>query len=146
MQTGRLFQTVVLMLLVAIAASCAVSKDYSSRIFRPRNFPDAAIDSSATALHFLDMDTAEADKSNWVSTDAIMGRDSSTGTTALDNFSKTFPAAKKDSTKNTEEKEPVKNTGPVILAETKLPARKDDPVARSYDNSPVRSKKTREKP
>lgn len=144
MQTGRLLQTVVLMLLVAVAASCAVSKDYSSKIFRPRNFFYASIDSSTTALHFLNIDTAEADKANWVSTDPIMGRDSSTGTAALDNFSKKIPANKKDSTQVTEEKEPVKNTGPVILAETKLPPKKDDPVALSYDNSPVRSKKSRD--
>ncbi len=144
MQTERLLQTVVLMLLVAVAVSCAVSKDYSSKIFRPRNFSDAPIDSSATALHFLDIETAEADKDNWVSTDPIMGRDSSSGTAALDNFSKKFPANKKDSIKLTEEKEAVKNTGPVILAETKLPPKKDDPVARSYDNSPVRSKKSRD--
>ncbi|MBL0232895.1 MAG: hypothetical protein IPQ08_04430 [Chitinophagaceae bacterium] len=144
MQTGRLLQAVAIMLLVAMAASCAVSKDYSSRIFRPRVLNEHSPDTAITALHFLDIDTAEADKANWVSTDAIMGRDTSNGTTALDNFSKTFPAVKKDSIKVSSDKEPVKNTGPVILAETKLPLKKDDPVARSYDNSPVRLKKSRD--
>lgn len=144
MYTGRLLQTVVLMLLVAMAASCAVSKDYSSKIFRPRNFSDIPADTTVTALHFLDIDTSEGDKANWVSTDVIMGRDTSTGTAALDNFSKNFPAVKKDSIKVSEEKEPVRNTGPVILAEKKPTVKKDEPVVRSYDNSPVRSKKSRE--
>lgn len=143
MQTGRLLQTVVLLLLIAMAASCAVSKDYSSRIFPSRNASILATDTSATALRFLDMDTAEADKANWVSTDAIMGRDTSTGTTILDNFSKSFPSLKKDSTNIPNEKEQVKNTGPVILADKQV-IKKDGPVARSYDNSPVRNKKTRE--
>lgn len=148
MQTVRLLQTVVLMLVIAMAASCAASKEYSSKLFAPRNAPEKTADSNTVALRFLDIDTAEADKANWVSTDIIMGRDSSNSTTALDNFSKTFPAtpvaAKKDSLAAPKEKETTEYKAAPILTEVKTTEkRNEEPVARSYDNTDVRSKRTR---
>jgi hypothetical protein len=149
MQTVRLLQTVVLMLVIALAASCAASKEYTAKLFAPRIAPESTLDSSGVALKFLNMDTAEEDKSNWVSTDIIMGRDSSNSTTALDNFSKTFPASpvKKDSIAAPKEKEVNDNRSVPILTEVKPPVEKtektDAPVAKSYDNGDVRSKRTR---
>jgi hypothetical protein len=100
MQTARIVQAVALMLIVALAASCAASKQYTSKLFTPRdavakdNPKDPADKASEpVALRFLDLDQAEPDQSNWVTTDIIMGRDTSSNTAALDKFSNSFPAA-----------------------------------------------------
>lgn len=90
MQTARIVQAVVLMLIVALAASCAASKEYSSKIFAPRTGQEK--DSTGTAIKFLEMDSAQRNEDGWVSTDIIMGRDTTTGTTALDNLAVVFPA------------------------------------------------------
>jgi len=99
MQTARLVQAVVLMLIVAMAASCAATKEYASKIFPAQTVEK---DSQAVALKFLDLDKLEPDQENWVSTDIIMGRDTASGTAALDKLSEVFPSAplktaKKDS-------------------------------------------------
>ena len=36
MQTTRIVQAVILMMVVAMAASCAASKEYTSKLFAPR--------------------------------------------------------------------------------------------------------------
>lgn len=92
MQTIRLVQAVALMMILALAASCAVSKQYTSKLFAPRTEP--ARDSQAIAIRFLDTDSADEKKEGWVSTDIIMGRDTSTGTAALDNLALVFPPKK----------------------------------------------------
>ncbi len=89
MQTARIVQAVVLMLIVALAASCAATKEYSSKIF-PSKIEEK--DSQAVALRFLELDKLEPDQENWVSTDIIMGRDTGSKTAALDKLSETFPA------------------------------------------------------
>jgi hypothetical protein len=137
------------MIIVAFAASCAASKQYTSKLFAPRNQVEPAKDTQAVALRFLDLDNVEPDKDNWVTTDIIMGRDTSSGTAALDNFTKNFPASpvKKDSTSTIKEKE--KDTrdskSPSILTEAK-PELKPiaEPVARMYNPGEVRVKKSRE--
>jgi len=80
MQTTRMVQAVVLMMIVAIAASCAASKQYTSKLFAPR-IP-VAKDSQAIALRFLEIDSADTEKEGWVSTDIIMGRDTVSQTLA----------------------------------------------------------------
>ena len=139
MQTVRIVQAVALMLIVALAASCAASKEYSSKLFAPRT-PEAK-DSQALALKFFDFDESEMDKQDWVTTDIIMGRDTN-NTTALDNFTKTFPAApvvkaKADSVVVAKETKP-------LMAEVKT-APADEPVAKAMNAGGVRDKKTREK-
>jgi hypothetical protein len=149
MQTVRLVQAVALMIIVALAASCAASKEYTSKLFAPRNQVTEIKDTQAMALKFLDLDQVEPDKDNWVTTDIIMGRDTSTGTAALDNFSKTFPASpvlpvKKDSV-SLKEKEVKENKSPAILTEVKpelKPA--PEPFAKMYNPGEVRVKKSRE--
>jgi hypothetical protein len=90
MQMSRMVQAVALMLIVALAASCAASKEYSSKLFKPRI--ETTADSQAVALRFLELDKLDDDKDNWVSTDIIMGRDTAGNTAALDNLAKIFPA------------------------------------------------------
>ena len=150
MRTARILQAASLMLVVALAASCAASKEYTSKLFAPRNPVEKAKDSQSVALRFLDLDNVEPNKEDWVTTDIIMGRDTSARTTALDNFTKIFPAApmanaKKDSIKVKEQDTEAK-TAPVmvetkpVVVETKTT---DQPVAKSFTPGEVRSKKTR---
>jgi hypothetical protein len=140
MQTVRIVQAVALMLIVAVAASCAATKEYSSKLFTPRNQVAQPADSTAVALKFLELDNVDPDKANWVTTDIIMGRDTNK-TFALDNFAKTFPAttAKKDSVAPVIEKEEDVKPAPILTTTKPI----EQPVARSYNPSEVRSKKTR---
>ena len=89
MQTIRLLQAAVLMLLVAVAASCASTKAYTAKIFAPR--VPLPVDSSATALRFFETEDPAVSTTDWVSTDVIMGRDSSGNSSVLDQFAKTYP-------------------------------------------------------
>ncbi len=89
MQIARIVQAVTLMLIVALAASCAATKEYTSKIFPTKL---EAKDSQAVALRFLDLDKLEPDQENWVSTDIIMGRDTGNKTAALDKLSEVFPS------------------------------------------------------
>ena len=51
----KLLQAVVLMMLVAMAASCSVGKEYTTRVFsKPKT---AGTDSTAVAVRFLEMDS-----------------------------------------------------------------------------------------
>ena len=142
MQTARMVQAVGLMLIVAIAASCAASKEYTSKLFAPR-IP-ATADSQATAktLRFLDLDHVEPNKENWVNTDIIMGRDTVSKTLALDNFSKVYPASSSTpAVDSTAKSTPVKPTE--VVATKPVPV-ESEPVARYVNPGEVRTKKTRE--
>src|SRR5437667_5126191 len=75
MQTMRILQAVVLMLIIALAASCATSNQYVSKLFGPRPIP--VKDSQAVAIKFLELDSLEADKQAWVKTDIVKDKDSS---------------------------------------------------------------------
>ncbi|HPG11631.1 MAG TPA: hypothetical protein PLU37_08890 [Chitinophagaceae bacterium] len=91
MQTARIVQAVIIMLVVAMAASCASTKEYTSKLFTPR---DVQIkDTQALAIHFLDLDEAEINKENWVSTDIINGKDTTVPILALDKLAETIPVA-----------------------------------------------------
>ena len=91
MRSMRILQTVILMMIVAMAASCAASKEYASKIF-PSKTP-VTKDTQALALRFLDLDQLDGDPANWVTTDIIKGRDSTSATYQLDVLAKTLPAA-----------------------------------------------------
>jgi hypothetical protein len=139
MRTVRLVQAVGFGVVLVVAASCAASKEYTSKLFTPRNA--VAGDTQAVALRFLDLDNVEPNKENWVTTDIIMGRDTASNTIALDKFSNTYPAkaAKKDTTIKSELQ---KVSGPSILAKS-APV-ESEPVARNLNPGEVREKKTRE--
>ena len=140
MQKARILQAVVLMMIVALAASCTASKEYSSKLFSPRN--ENVKDSQSIALRFLELDSLQSEKEGWVSTDFIMGRDTISKTLALDNLAKTFPASSivKDSAViiKEEKSEPV-------YVETKTTPVADQPIAKNYDPTVIRNKKTRDK-
>ena len=140
MQTARIVQTVALMLIVAMAASCSASKEYSSKLFAPRTL--LVKDSAVAALRFLETDSAEKNTEDWVTTDIIMGRDTANKSMALDNFSRQFPAtpptsAKPDSTLTTKESKDV-------FAETKIVAPASEPVVIVPVTGTGRTKKIRE--
>jgi hypothetical protein len=144
MQTGRLLQAVAIMLIVALAASCTATKQYTSKLFAPRNPAEEARDTTAVALRFLDLDNVEPNKEDWVTTDIIMGRDSSARTTALDNFSKVFPstAAKKDSASALPVKDKDADARPAPIMTTTKPV--EEPMARTYNTGETRTKKSRD--
>ncbi len=141
MQTARIVQAVVLMMIVAMAASCAASKEYTAKLFAPRT--QELKDSQPVALRFLEIDSAGQDQEGWVTTDIIMGRDTVNNTLALDNLAKTIPvnpvkmdtAAKKETNKNAPVVAETKATIPVETA----------PVAKAANPGEVRNKRSREK-
>lgn len=143
MQTARILQAVVLMMIVAIAASCAASKEYTSKLFAPR--VPVTKDSSALAakpLRFLTIDSIGDNQEGWVSTDIIMGRDSSVSTVALDKLAQTFPVSK-PVTDSAVKKETAKTVTPV--ADTKEIPMETIPVAKAANPGEIRNKRTREK-
>jgi hypothetical protein len=133
-------QAVILMLIVAMAASCAVSKEYSSKIFRPRSSekPDSQ---SARAIRFLTTDSIDKTSNEWVSTDIINGKDSVTQTTALDNLSKTFPAnnSPKDSVYLSKEV----NSDPHGVIVEGVHTKTEEPIVKTNRQNGVRSKRMR---
>lgn len=141
MQTKGILQAVIFMIVVALVASCAASKEYSSKLFSPRN--ETGKDNQAKALRFLELDGLQSEKDGWVTTDIIMGRDTGSKTMALDKLAKVFPAvsAVRDTTATTSKEE---KTTPVYV-ETKPATVADQPIAKNYDPTEVRNKKTREK-
>lgn len=136
MQTTRILQAVILMSIVALAASCGSSKEYTSKIFAPR-IPIAK-DSQVVALRFLELDNLEKDSENLVTTDIIMGRDTATNTVALDNLAKTLPAKTDTISKSKQSK-----AAPVIT-EIKPVVQDSAVVVKTGNPGEVRTKKTRE--
>ena len=55
MKSAGAIQVVIILLLVASAASCEVAKEYSTRVFKP-TIPQKSSDSTATALKFMQFD------------------------------------------------------------------------------------------
>lgn len=137
MQTARILQAVVLMLIVGLAASCASSKEYTSKLFAPR-IPEIK-DTQAHAIRFLELDAFDTDKQGegWVTTDIITGKDTSNQSAVLDNFVKTFPV-KKDTVSSVALKETKEIKTSLIVTEPV-------PVAKNAKPGEVRNKRTREK-
>jgi len=55
MKSAGALQAVIVLLLVASAASCEVAKEYSTRVFKP-TMPQKKPDSTVTALKFMQFD------------------------------------------------------------------------------------------
>lgn len=136
MQTARIVQAVVLMMIMAVAASCAASKEYSSKLFVPRI--QEVKDTSAMVLRFLELDNIEPDKETWVTTDIIMGRDTASKITGLDNLAKTIPVVPDSITKSDKAK-----TIPAAV-ENNTKSAESEPVVKRTNPGGVRTKKTRE--
>ena len=62
MKSAGALQVVIVLLLVASAASCEVAKEYSTRVFKP-TIPQKKSDSTATALKFMQFDNENASDS-----------------------------------------------------------------------------------
>jgi len=56
MKSAGALQVVIILLLVASAASCEVAKEYSTRVFKPTT-PQKKSDSTITALKFMQFDS-----------------------------------------------------------------------------------------
>lgn len=140
MQTAKKGRTVVLLIIVVAVASCAASKEYTTKLFPGSQ--SALKDSQAVALRFLELEKEEEDKENWVTTDIIMGRDTVSKTLALDNLTKVYPSttAKTDSTLKTSNTERVKTTTATKNAEPVV----EEPVAKAANANGVREKRKRE--
>ena len=140
MQTARMVQAVVLMMIVAMAASCAASKEYSSKLFAPR-IP-VMKDSQQIAKRFLQLDSAGTDTKDWVTTDIIMGREVDTKSIALDKLAKVFPANPLviDSSAKSGPTKTIIVNGSMAKA---LPV-ETEPVAKNIIPGEIRTKKVRE--
>ena len=128
------------MIVVALITSCAATKEYSSKLFSPRN--DDIKNNPATALRFLELDSLQSETEGWVSTDIIMGRDTGNKTAALDKLAKVFPAVR--AVKDTVTISKDEKTTSVMVETKPIPA-VEQPIAKNYDPTEVRNKKTREK-
>ena len=62
MKSAGAIQVVIILLLVASAASCEVAKEYSTRVFKP-TVPQKKSDSAVTALKFMQFDSENASDS-----------------------------------------------------------------------------------
>jgi hypothetical protein len=62
MKSAGVIQVVIILLLVASAASCEVAKEYSTRVFKP-TLPQKRSDSTMTALKFMQFDNEKASDS-----------------------------------------------------------------------------------
>ena len=62
MKSAGAIQVVIILLLVASAASCEVAKEYSTRVFKTTT-PQKNSDSTATALRFMQFDSEKASDS-----------------------------------------------------------------------------------
>jgi hypothetical protein len=139
MQTVRIVQAVALMLIMALAASCAASKEYTSKLFVPRTEQQLK-DSGTAALKFLEMDSLSQDGDGWVSTDIIMGRDTASNTAALDNLAKVFPAKKQVTDSAAPE---IKRAETITASKTVTAPTSEVTVAKNITIGPFRNKKTR---
>jgi len=62
MKSAGAIQVVIILLLVASAASCEVAKEYSTRVFKP-TIPQKKPDSTATTLKFMQFNSENASDS-----------------------------------------------------------------------------------
>ena len=62
MKSAGAIQVVIILLLVASAASCEVAKEYSTRVFKPA-MAQKGSDSTVTALKFMQFDSENASDS-----------------------------------------------------------------------------------
>jgi hypothetical protein len=68
MQTVKILQAVTLMLVVALAASCATGHQYVTKLFSPRT---AIVKDSQQLVRFLELDKLNMNKEGWVKTDIV---------------------------------------------------------------------------
>ena len=90
MQNPGKLQTVSLILVVVFACSCAATKEYTSKLFKPAVAAES--DTQVVALKFLELDQLDGEDENWVTTDIIKGKDSTSQSFELDRLAEIKPA------------------------------------------------------
>ncbi len=129
MQAARMVQAVILMTLMALAASCSTGKEYTAKVFAPRN--PAEKNPPLYAPRFLELERLETDKRDWVSTESITGASNDSTAQKPEQTAKEIPLSPEKEKPATAE---VKKTPP-----------DEEPVARSGSAANgVRNKRTRE--
>jgi hypothetical protein len=141
MQIARIVQAVILMTIVALAASCATAKEYTSKLFAPRAEADKDTLLAAKSPRFLDIETSDTNDGSWVTTDIITGKDTVSNTIALDNLDNLVK------TKKTQ-KDSASVTKPVIeintTKETNTIPEETEPVVKISKPGEIRTKRSRE--
>lgn len=141
MQIAKIVQAVFLLIIVALAASCATTNQYISKVFPAKQTLDK--DSQVIAIRFLDLEDINSNKDNLVTTDIIMGRDTVSKTLALDNLTKIYPAATKVINDTSSKSINSKETIAVNTRDETEPIAKA-PIPKAVNQSGVREKRTRE--
>lgn len=126
MQKPGKFQAVILLLFAVFAASCTATKEYTSKLFKPADAP--VKDSQAVALRFLELEELDGDNVNWVTTDIIKGKDTSSQTIEIDKLAAIKPASPDSTLLPKQEATPVQS----------------EPVAKKLNTGGVREKRVRE--
>jgi hypothetical protein len=129
MQTARLFEVITLLLILAMAASCAPSNEYVNKIFKPRNAPvEEVAKKEPRAVKFLEFDSTEEETESWAKT-WVKG-DSTLVTKAVKTDS--IIVARSEIKKDT------------AVSPAKPGSIPEEPVARTGNTGGVRSKSKRE--
>lgn len=89
MTSIKTVQALVLLLVLAMAASCEITRQYGNRLFATH---ERTMQPAGATPQFLHSGT-DSSTSNWVSTDIIMGRDSSRTASRLDELTAIVPAS-----------------------------------------------------
>lgn len=115
MQTAKIVQAVILMIIVALAASCTPGKEYASKLFRSRQ--PANKDTQAVAIRFLETenDSLPDNKTKWVRNEKTVATDTAA-------ISKSEP----------------------VITETKPVPPQTEPVVKTSKPGEVRTKRTRD--
>jgi hypothetical protein len=141
MQLARIIQAVILMTIVALAASCATAKEYTSKLFAPRVEATKDTVLVTKSPRFLDIETSDTNDGSWVTTDIITGKDTASNTIAVDNLDNLVKTkkAQKDSVAVIK---PVSQTN--TTKEINTIPEEPEPVVKISKPSEIRTKKSRE--
>ncbi len=136
MQTARILQAVVLLLILAMAASCATSNAYVNKLFKPRNAPEEEVaKKEPRPIKFLEFDSTDQETEAWVK-DWINSNDKQDSSVVG-----MKPIVKSDSivvVKATAKKDTA------IVMPVKPEPIPEEPVARTTTNGGVRNKAKRD--
>src|SRR5687768_11116651 len=139
MQTARMLQAAGLMLIVALAAGCTTSKQYTSKLYGPRT--EKAKDPAEYAIKFLELESLNRQEEGWVTTD-ILSKDSSAVANSIEVIADAGKLPAKEpvvaETKN-------KSVSVPDIPDIKKVADTQEPVARTSTQNGTRNKTTREK-
>ena len=128
MQRPGKLQAVVFAVMMVAAAGCAATKEYTSKLFKPAGGP--ASNTQATALRFLDIEGIEGNQDDWVSTDLLKSRDSTSEMIAIEKIDRLA------------ERRPARPDSSLLTGQETRPETKS--VVKKTPNGQVREKRVRE--